>query len=65
MAVVPLHAVYITANYMETQLTNVRTGEPVAINVDTFPGVTVRGRVDSLAPASGQQFALVPPDNAT
>jgi membrane fusion protein (multidrug efflux system) len=65
MAVVPLHAVYITANYMETQLTNVRAGEPVTINVDTFDGVMVRGHVDSLAPASGQQFALLPPDNAT
>jgi membrane fusion protein, multidrug efflux system len=65
MAVVPLHAVYITANFMETQLTNVRAGEPVTINVDTFAGVTVRGHVDSLAPASGQQFALLPPDNAT
>ena len=65
MAVVPLHAVYITANYMETQLTHVRAGQPVTIDVDTFPGVTVHGRVDSLAPASGQQFALLPPDNAT
>jgi membrane fusion protein (multidrug efflux system) len=65
MAVVPLHAVYITANYMETQLTHVRAGQPVTIEVDTFPGVTVHGRVDSLAPASGQQFALLPPDNAT
>jgi membrane fusion protein (multidrug efflux system) len=65
MAVVPLHAVYITANYMETQLTNVQAGEPVSINVDTFPGITVHGHVDSLAPASGQQFALLPPDNAT
>jgi membrane fusion protein (multidrug efflux system) len=65
MAVVPLHAVYITANFMETQLTHVRAGEPVTINVDTFAGVTVRGHVDSLAPASGQQFALLPPDNAT
>jgi membrane fusion protein (multidrug efflux system) len=65
MAVVPLHAVYITANYMETQLTHVRAGQPVALDVDTFPGVTVHGHVDSLAPASGQQFALLPPDNAT
>jgi membrane fusion protein (multidrug efflux system) len=64
-AVVPLHAVYITANYMETQLTNVRAGQPVTITVDTFPGVTVHAHVESLAPASGQQFALLPPDNAT
>ena len=65
MAVVPLHAVYITANYKETQLTHVRPGQPVTIAVDTFPGATVHGHVDSLAPASGQEFALLPPDNAT
>jgi membrane fusion protein (multidrug efflux system) len=65
MAVVPMNAVYITANYMETQLTEVRPGQPVTINVDTFPGSVVHGRVASLSPASGQQFALLPPDNAT
>ena len=65
MAIVPLHAVYITANYMETQLTHVRAGQPVTINVDTFDGTVVHGHVESLAPASGQQFALLPPDNAT
>jgi membrane fusion protein (multidrug efflux system) len=65
MAVVPLHAVYITANYMETQLTHVRPGQSVTIEVDTFPGTVVHGHVDSMAPASGQQFALLPPDNAT
>jgi len=65
MAVVPLQAVYITANYKETQLTDVRPGQPVTIDVDTFPGATVHGRVDSVAPASGQEFALLPPDNAT
>jgi membrane fusion protein, multidrug efflux system len=65
MAVVPLQAVYITANYKETQLTDVRPGQPVTVDVDTFPGTTVHGHVDSLAPASGQEFALLPPDNAT
>jgi membrane fusion protein (multidrug efflux system) len=65
MAVVPLHAVYVTANYMETQLTQVRGGQPVTIAVDTFPGTVVHGHVESVAPASGQQFALLPPDNAT
>jgi membrane fusion protein (multidrug efflux system) len=65
LAVVPMHAVYITANYMETQLTNVRAGQPVTLAVDTFPGTVVHGRVASLSPASGQQFALLPPDNAT
>jgi len=65
MAVVPLHAVYVVANYKETQLTDVRPGQPVDIEVDTFPGQTVHGVVDSIAPASGQEFALLPPDNAT
>jgi membrane fusion protein, multidrug efflux system len=65
MAVVPLAAAYIVANYKETQLTDVRPGQPVAISVDTFPGVTLSGHVDSIAPASGQEFALLPPDNAT
>jgi membrane fusion protein, multidrug efflux system len=65
MAVVPLEAVYITANYKETQLTDVRPGQPVTLEVDTFPGATVHGVVNSVAPASGQEFALLPPDNAT
>jgi membrane fusion protein, multidrug efflux system len=65
MAVVPLQAVYVVANYKETQLTDVRPGQLVTIDIDTFPGTTVHGRVDSLAPASGQEFALLPPDNAT
>ena len=65
MSVVPVSQAYIVANYKETQLTNVRPGQPVEIEVDTFPGVAVRGHVDSIAPASGQEFALLPPDNAT
>jgi len=65
MAVVPLQAVYIVANYKETQLTEVRPGQPVTIDVDTFPGAKVTGHVESVAPASGQEFALLPPDNAT
>lgn len=65
MAVVPMNAVYVVANFKETQLTEVRAGQPVTIDVDMFPGTTVRGHVDSIAPASGQEFALLPPDNAT
>jgi membrane fusion protein (multidrug efflux system) len=65
MAVVPLQAAYIVANYKETQLTGVRPGQAVAIAVDMFPDLTFKGHVDSLAPASGQEFALLPPDNAT
>jgi membrane fusion protein (multidrug efflux system) len=65
MSVVPADAAYIVANYKETQLTNVHQGQPVTIAVDTFPGQVFRGHVNSLAPASGQEFALLPPDNAT
>jgi membrane fusion protein, multidrug efflux system len=65
MAVVPLQAVYVVANFKETQLTHVRGGEPVTVEVDTFPGAAIRGHVDSLSPASGLEFSLLPPDNAT
>jgi membrane fusion protein (multidrug efflux system) len=65
MAVVPLAGTYIVANFKETQLTDVKPGQKVEVEVDMFPGVTVSGHVDSIAPASGQEFALLPPDNAT
>jgi membrane fusion protein (multidrug efflux system) len=65
MAVVPLDAVYIVANFKETQLTAVHPGQPVEISVDTFPDATIHGHVDSVSPATGLQFALLPPDNAT
>jgi membrane fusion protein (multidrug efflux system) len=65
MAVVPLDAVYVVANFKETQLTHVRNGQPVEIRVDSFHGTRLRGHVDSLSPASGLEFALLPPDNAT
>ncbi|WP_432761561.1 HlyD family secretion protein [Rhizobium calliandrae] len=65
MSVVPTSAAYIVANYKETQLTDVHAGQPVDIEVDMFPGRVYHGHVDSLAPASGQEFALLPPDNAT
>ncbi len=65
MAVVPLQAVYVVANYKESELTDVRPGQPVTIAVDMFPGTTVHGTVESIAPASGEEFALLPPDNAT
>ena len=55
----------MVANYKETQLTDVREGQAVDIAVDMFPGQVVHGHVDSIAPASGQEFALLPPDNAT
>ena len=65
MAVVPLDAVYVVANFKETQLTHVRSGQPVEVTIDGFHGTSLRGHVDSLSPASGLEFALLPPDNAT
>ena len=65
MAVVPLDAVYVVANFKETQLTHVRSGQPVEVTIDGFRGTSLRGHVDSLSPASGLEFALLPPDNAT
>jgi membrane fusion protein, multidrug efflux system len=65
MSVVPVASAYVIANYKETQLTDVHEGQAVEIAVDMFPGQIVHGHVDSLAPASGQEFALLPPDNAT
>ncbi|MET0705841.1 MAG: HlyD family secretion protein, partial [Tardiphaga sp.] len=65
ISVVPLPDVYVIANYKETQLTRVKPGQPVEIVVDTFSGETLRGRVERISPASGSQFALLPPDNAT
>lgn len=56
---------WIVANFKETQLPRMKTGQPVEITVDALPGRTLHGTVESLAPASGAQFALLPPDNAT
>jgi membrane fusion protein (multidrug efflux system) len=63
--VVPIDDVYIDANYKETQLGRLRPGQPVSITVDAVSGRTIKGVVDSLAPASGSVFTLLPPDNAT
>ncbi len=65
MSLVPATGAYIIANFKETQLTDVHQGQKVDVAVDMFPGKIVHGHVDSLAPASGQEFALLPPDNAT
>ena len=65
MAVVPLDQVYVVANFKETQLTHVRNGQPVELTVDSFHGTRLKGHVDSLSPARGLEFALLPPDNAT
>jgi membrane fusion protein (multidrug efflux system) len=65
MAVVPLHDVYIEANYKETQLTDVRVGQPVEITADIYPGYIYRGTVESLSAGTGAAFSLLPPENAT
>src|SRR5262245_31887767 len=59
------NTIWVQANYKETQLRNVARGDKVEVKVDAFPGVVLRGHVEELSPASGSQFALLPPDNAT
>lgn len=59
------HDVWVQANYKETQVRHIRAGDDAEIKVDAFPGIAFRGKVDQVAPASGSQFALLPPDNAT
>ena len=56
---------WVQANYRETQLTNVKVGDAAEIRIDEYPGHVVHGKVQEIAPASGSQFALIPPDNAT
>jgi membrane fusion protein, multidrug efflux system len=56
---------WVQANYQETQLTNVKVGDPAEVRIDQYPGQVIRGKVLEIAPASGSQFALLPPDNAT
>jgi membrane fusion protein (multidrug efflux system) len=56
---------WVQANYRETQLTNVKIGDPAEIHIDEYPGQLIRGKIVEIAPASGSQFALLPPDNAT
>jgi membrane fusion protein, multidrug efflux system len=61
----PIPNVWVVANYKETQLTHMAVGQQAEIRVDTFPGRVLHGHVQSFAPASGAEFALLPPDNAT
>jgi len=65
LTLVPMDEVYVVANYKETQLDRMHQGQHVELEVDAYPGTKIRGRVDSLAPGSGAQFALLPPENAT
>jgi membrane fusion protein (multidrug efflux system) len=59
------NSIWVQANYKETQLRNVVRGDKAEVTVDAFPGVVLRGHVEEISPASGSQFALLPPDNAT
>ncbi len=65
LALVPLDAIYVDANFKETQLAEIRPGQSATISVDAYPGLKIEGTVASIAPASGSEFSLLPPDNAT
>ena len=65
LTLVPLPQVHVVANFKETEIGDVQPGQPVTISVDAWPDATIQGWVESLAPASGAQFSLLPPENAT
>lgn len=65
LAIVPIDRLYITANYKETQLTDVRVGQPAEVTADIYPGYTYKAHVDSISAGTGAAFALLPPENAT
>ena len=65
MTVVPLNDVWVTANLKETQTRDLRPGDPVEVEVDAYPGRTFHGKLQSISPATGARFSLLPPDNAT
>lgn len=65
MALVALDGSWVTANYKESQLTHVRPGQKVEFTVDTYPGITFKGAVDSIMAGTGAAFSLLPPENAT
>jgi membrane fusion protein (multidrug efflux system) len=65
LSLVADHAVWIEANFTETELGWIRTGQPVTVRVDTYPGIAWQGTVESVSPATGAEFALIPPQNAT
>jgi membrane fusion protein, multidrug efflux system len=65
IAVLPLPNIWTLANFKETQMTNIRVGQPARVTVDAFPDLKLTGHVDSWSPGTGSTFALLPPDNAT
>lgn len=65
MSVVPTDRIYVTANFKETQLGLIRQGQPVTLEVDALPDLELEGRVESIAPGTGAEFSVLPPQNAT
>jgi len=65
LSIVPLSGLWVDANFKESQLARLREGQPAEITADALPDVSFRGRVASLAPATGAQFSIIPPENAT
>ena len=65
MALIPLDTVWVTANFKETQLKDMRPGQKATIKVDAYGGREYSGHVDSLSAATGARFSLLPPENAT
>src|ERR1700731_303099 len=65
LSIVPIENLWVEANYRETQIGRMKAGDPVRIDVDTYPGKPICGYVEAILPAAGSEFALFPPDNAT
>jgi membrane fusion protein (multidrug efflux system) len=65
MTIIPLEEVWVTANFKETQLREMRPGQPATVDVDAYGGREFKGHVESLAAATGSRFSLLPPENAT
>jgi membrane fusion protein, multidrug efflux system len=65
MTVVPVQSIYLTANFKETQIGRMRAGQKASVHVDALPDADLHGVVDSFAPGTGSEFALLPPENAT
>jgi membrane fusion protein (multidrug efflux system) len=65
MTIIPDQDIWVEANFKETQLADVRAGDPTTIEVDGLPGKVFKGHVDSISAGTGATFALLPPDNAT
>jgi membrane fusion protein (multidrug efflux system) len=65
LSIVPAHGLWVDANFKESQLAHMAAGQPVEVTADVLPGMRFRGHVASLAPATGAQFSVIPPENAT